>query len=385
MKIAFLVMDFREVDRSYAEVTPRFNGGNASLFEGFARLPEVQLHVVSCLQQPVQSPEKLAENIWYHALQVPKIGWLRTGYQGCIRAVRRKLREIQPDIVQGVGTERDMAISAVFSGFPNVVTIMGNMAEIARLTQARIGSFYWLSARLENFILPRTTGVFCNSAYTEELVRPRARRVWRMPHPLRQSFLDPAPDPAPRPCVLLNVGVISPRKRQLELLDVAEALHRQGLKFEFRFVGFTHPAAGAYAEAFFKRIKPMESAGYARYLGAPPDNELLQVYDSASAMVHFPTEESFGMVVLESLGRDLKFFGARLGGIVDIANDLPGAELFAGNDWAGLTAAIARWIAQGHPRPIGSAALIRERYHPLALARQHIKIYQEIISAPPIR
>jgi glycosyltransferase involved in cell wall biosynthesis len=380
MKIAFLVIDMRENDRSYAETTPRFPGGTASLFDGFARLPEVELHIVSCLQQPVQSPEKLADNIWYHGLQVPKIGWLRTGYQGCIRAVRRKLREIQPDIVQGIGTERECAISALFSGFPNVVTIQGNMAELARLNRARIGSYGWLTARLENFILPRTIGVFCNSAYTEELVRSRARRLWRVAHPLREAFLDPSPEPGPRPCVLLNVGVISPRKRQLELLGVAETLHRQGLKFELRFIGFTHPSVSTYAEAFFKRIKPMESAGYARYLGAPADNELLQCYDAAAAMVHFPTEESFGMAVIEGLGRDLKFFGTRVGGIVDTAGDMPGAELFALDDWPGLTSAIARWIVGGHPRPAGNAALVRERYDPVNLARRHVEIYREIIA-----
>jgi hypothetical protein len=82
MKVAFLAIDLRENNRSYSEVTPRFPGGIASLFDGFARLPEVEVHVISCLQQPLQSPEKLADNLWYHALPVPKIGWLRTGYQG---------------------------------------------------------------------------------------------------------------------------------------------------------------------------------------------------------------------------------------------------------------------------------------------------------------
>ena len=378
MKIAFLAIDLRENDRSYSEVTPRFPGGIASLFDGFARLPDVEVHVVSCLQQRVQSPEKLADNLWYHALHVPKFGWLRTGYQGCIRAARRKLREIQPDLVHGSGTERNCAISAVFSGFPNVVTIQGNMAELARLNQPRIGSYGWLTARLENFILPRTMGVFCNSVYTEALVRPRARRTWRVPHPLRQTFLDPPPNAGPRPCILLNAGVISPRKRQLELLDVAEALHRQGLKFEFHFVGYVNPT-DAYVTAFQKRIQPMEEAGYARFWGTPADSELLHYYDSAAAMVHFPTEESFGMVVLEGLGRELKFFSARVGGIVDLAQDMPGAELFAPDDWPGLTAAIARWIAGGHPRPTGTAALIRERYHPETIARRHVEIYRELL------
>ena len=379
MKVAFLAIDLRENHRSYSETAPRFPGGIASLFDGFARLPEVEGHVVSCLQRRVQSPEKLADNLWYHPLYVPKSGWLRTGYQGCIRAVRRKLREIQPDIAHGSGTERECAISAVFSGFLNVVTIQGNMAELARLNRPRIGSYGWLTARFENFILPRTAGVFCNSSYTEELVRPRARRIWRVPHPLRQAFLDPPPNQEPRPCILLNVGVISPRKRQLELLAVAEALHRQGLKFEFRFVGFTPVGVHPYTEAFLRRIKPMEEAGYARYGGTPADDALLHCYDSAAGMVHFPTEESFGMVVLEGLGRELKFFGAQVGGIVDLAKDMPGAELFAPDDWPGLTAAIARWIAGGHPRPTGTAALIRERYHPETIARRHVEIYRELL------
>src|SRR5208282_5205162 len=116
-----------------------------------AQLPETEVHVLGCVQQPMRSVEKLADNIWFHSLHVPKIGWLRTGYQGCIRAVRKKLKEIQPDIVHGQGTERDCAISAVFSGFPNVLTIHGNMAAIARHVRARAGSFLWLTGHIENW------------------------------------------------------------------------------------------------------------------------------------------------------------------------------------------------------------------------------------------
>lgn len=380
MRIALLIADSREHYRNYDETTPRFPGGSASLIDGFAKLPDMEVHIVSCHQQPLTSPEKLADNIWYHGLHVPKFGWLRTGYWGCIRAVRRKLREIKPDIVQGDGTERECAISAVFSGFPNVVAMQGNMAELARLNRPRIGSYLWLTARLENFILRRTGGVFCNSAYTEELVRPRTRRAWLMPHPLRQSFLEPPPDPGPRPCALLNVGVICERKRQLELLDVAEALHRQGLKFEFRFVGYIFDPGAAYAQAFQKRIAPMAEAGYARYCGAPSDGELRQHFDSASAMIHFPTEDAAPMAVLEGLGRELKFFGARVGGIAGQTQDIPMAELLAADDWPGLTAAIARWIAAGHPRPLGAAAIIRQRHDPATLARRHVDIYQEVLA-----
>jgi len=163
-------------------------------------------------------------------------------------------------------------------------------------------------------------------------------------------------------------------------LDVAETLHRQGLKFEFHFVGYIFNQRDPYVASFLDRIQPMTAAGYARYGGAPAENELLGWYDAAAAMVHFPTEDAAPMVVLEGLGRDLKFFGARVGGIVDTAEPMPAAELFAPDDWPGLTAAIARWITQGHPRPVGNATLIRERYHPIALAKRHVEIYRQVIA-----
>jgi glycosyltransferase involved in cell wall biosynthesis len=378
LKIAILITDNREHDRAYTISMPYFAAGAASFFEGLARLPEVEVHVVSCTQKPMpDSPEKLAGNLWFHSLHVPKIGWLRTFYQGCIRAVRHKLKELKPDLVHGWGTERDNAISAVFSGFPNVVTIQGNMAELARMAGARVGSYGWLAAYLENFTMRRTNGVLCNSAYTRELVQPRTRQTWLVGHALRLPFLEPAPEAGPRPCVLLNAGVISPRKRQLELLAMAETLHRRGLKFEFQFIGFTNPTD--YCRTFLDRIKPMTDAGYARFLGALPTSELVNGYDRVAGVVHFPTEEAFGNVVVESLSRDLKFFGSRLGGIVDIAADAPGAELFGRDDWAGLADAIERWIKAGCPRPQDAAAFIRGRYHPEVIARRHLEIYREVL------
>jgi glycosyltransferase involved in cell wall biosynthesis len=382
MKIALVSIDSRQTERAYHETVPRFGAGVDSMIEAVAAVPEQELHVLSCTQKPMPSPEKLAANIWFHSLHVPRIGWLRTGYQGCVRAMRRKFREIQPDIVHGVGTEREGAISAVYSGFPNVVAIAGNMAELARLNRPRFGSYLWLTARMENFLLPRTEGVICNSLYSQRLISPRAKKTWLIYPGLRGLFLQPPTHAGPRDCALVIAGVISPRKRQLELLDVAETLHRRGLKFEFRFVGhiYDHDRHQPYVVSFLDRIQPMTAAGYARYLGAPSHAGMVEAFDAASGMIHFPSEEAFGSVVAEGLARDLKFFGARTGGIVEIAEGLPEAELFELNDWAGLTDAVARWIGGGQSCPTGAAAIVRQRYHPEFYFRQHSQVYQEVLS-----
>ena len=176
----------------------------------------------------------------------------------------------------------------------------------------------------------------------------------------------------------MNVGVVSRRKRQVELLEVARALRRQGLEFEFQFIGPAN-SNDPYAAAFLEKIKPMEREGFACYAGVKTTRELIEAFDDASALVHFPFEEAFGLVAAEGLARGLKFFGARVGGLMDIADGVPDAELFALDDWQGLTAAIARWIRGGHPLATGAAPIMRARYHPLVIARRHVEIYREVL------
>jgi glycosyltransferase involved in cell wall biosynthesis len=181
--------------------------------------------------------------------------------------------------------------------------------------------------------------------------------------------------------VVLNVGVVTPNKRQVEILEVARALHEQGLRFEVHFIGIADPKSN-YAAAFLKRIREAEQRGYGRYLGTKSAAELIHCFDQASALVHFPIAESFGLVVAEALARQLKFFGARVGGIPDIAEGLPGTELFGEQDWPGLGTAIAHWIRAGYPRPAQSAQQIAARFHPKVIAQRHLEIYQELLGTP---
>lgn len=88
MRIAILTTDLREDRRDYSSEHPVMGFAPEALLQGFARLPEIEVHVISCLKKPVKSPDQIARNITYHGLVVPRIGWMRTGYQGCIRAVQ---------------------------------------------------------------------------------------------------------------------------------------------------------------------------------------------------------------------------------------------------------------------------------------------------------
>lgn len=381
MKIAIITTDERETDRDYSNPTPGFGAAPEALLQGFATLPEVEIHVISCVQQPVNAPEKIAGNVRLHSLHVPKIGWLRSGYQGCIRATRKKLHEIRPDIVHGQGTERYSALGAIFSGFPNVLTIHGNARAVAEFYRSPIGSFNWLTARLETLALRKTAGVFCNSAYTERLVAPQAKRVWRVPNALRAPFFD-QPLTASRPAhpILLNVGSLVAHKRQTEILAVARKLWQRGFRFELQFAGDTN-TKNDYTANFLRQLREAESAGYARHLGELPPDQLITTMDAASALLHFPGEEAFGLVVAEALARNLKLFAGSTGGVVDIAAGIEGAELFSGQDWPGLGKSLAHWLETGCQRPQAASAVMHQRYAPEVIARRHLEIYREVLAS----
>lgn len=288
-----------------------------------------------------------------------------------------------PDVVHGQGTERYCALAAVFSGFPNVLTIHGNMRQLAKISRARPFSFDWIAAHLEQFALPRTKGVLCNSDHTQRLVKALAAATWLVPNAVRGSFFRTPNVLQPSlPPILLNIGVIGPNKSQIEILEVAARLRQRHGSFKLHFIGKLDESV-AYVRGFKERIKEAEKEDYALYLGQKSEGEIIELMDSASGLIHAPAEEAFGLVVAEGLARNLKFFGTKVGGVVDIAAGTEGAELFKHGDLAGLEEAVFQWLSVGCPKPTQAARQMRERYHPEVVARRHMGIYREVLNSSP--
>ncbi len=384
MRIALLSSDSRGFFTDYRNSVPEFGTAPAALIQGFALAPELEVHVISCARVNMQSPAKLAPNVFFHSLLVPKIGWMRTGYQGCIRAVRKRLKVIQPDLVHGQGTERDCAISAVLSGFPNVVTIHGNMNAIAALHRSPIGSFGWLSARLEDFTLRRTQGISCISDYVRHLIERYHVPTWIVPNAVQRMFFDfpKAKSTGTGRPLLINVGVISERKRQQEVLGLLESLRAEGLAFDTVFVGRCD-TRGAYCRGFKAQFENAKGQyGGFEHIESLDDTSFCELFDRASAMVHFSKEESFGLTFAEAIARGLYLFASDVGAVRDIAQGVTGVEIFDLTAWEQLKSSLRHWLVSGEKRqafPHTPPPEFIGRYHPVAIARRHIEIYEEVL------
>jgi len=379
VKIALLTTDSREHFKKYGDPQPYFGTAPQALIEGFSMLPEASIHVVSCLQQPAVSPEKLAPNIWYHPLVVPKFGWLRTGYQGCVRAMRRKIREIAPDLVHGQGTERECALGAVFSGFPNVVTIHGNMRLVAQTQGARPFSFYWLAARLEAFALPRASGVVCLTHHTEDAVRGLAKRTWVLPNAVETSFFEVWRQPEEVP-LILAVGSVCMWKNQNALIRALDGI-AAARKFRVVFLGeVPDDAYGKEFRALLATRPWCEHGGFVDRAG------LKSWLARATALALPSLEENCPMVVLEAMASGVPVLAANVGGVPDLVQDQVTGVLFDPRDPASMESALRSLLDSPALRE-AIAGRAREqaaaRFHPQAVARRHLEIYREVLATSP--
>jgi glycosyltransferase involved in cell wall biosynthesis len=376
MKVAFLTTDNREFFEDYDRASPSFGTAPAALLQGFEKFPDIAIHVVSCSQRQLKAPEKIASNIWFHSLHVPKIGWLKTGYQGCIRAVRKKLKQIQPDIVHGQGTERDCAISSIFSGYPNLVTIHGNMRMIAHINRARPFTFEWCAAKLESFTLPKSNGVICITDYTRKAVAALARKTWLLPNAVDAAFFSIRRQPSPKPLILC-VGNITPRKNQNFFIQALDDLRPQ-FDLSVIFLGKAS-REDPYAQEFLALLAERPWCRFEGYAG----REQLKDHLARATVVALPSlEDNCPMIILEGMAAGAPVVAGKVGGVPELIVDHVTGLFCAPEDSRSIRDAIAEYLRDSEFAEAIAQAAKKEaltRFLPERIAANHLEIYREVL------
>lgn len=418
MRVAILTTDSREHFKDYSLLKPYFGTAPQALLQGFEMLSGVEVHVLSCTQQPMPSLEKLAPNIWFHSLQVSKCGWLRSGYLGCALAVRKKLREIHPDLVHAQGTERDCAVSAVLSPYPRLLTIHGNLRLIKKQVGFKPFSALWFQSFLEGLVVPHFDGVVCITNYTRQAVEAEVPRTWVVPNAVDPAFLalgekrvgkyesavtdakqrpgqqkvksdgaikaaglEPAHlstlPPLTKTPVILVVANVDPRKNQNAFIKALDPLTRS-MSFEVRFFGGC--GASDYGREFRDLIASRPWCHYGGMLGR---KELLNQFEQADMLVLPTHEDNCPMVVLEAQAAGVAVIASNVGGVPDLIEDGVMGLLVTPEDPETFCTAVEKLLINNDSLrerlALSAHQKAMEQYHPKVIASKHLEIYQAVL------
>jgi glycosyltransferase involved in cell wall biosynthesis len=427
MRIAFLVPDNRENFRQYELTEPYFGTAPTALLAGFAMLgesggreyseiqkfrnsanrkrglgelgtknqelgvaPPFEIHVISCTQKKIPAPKKLASNIWFHLLHVPKAGWLRSGYLGCAFAVRKKLKEIQPDLVHAQGTERDCAISAVLSPYPKILTIHGNLRLIKKQVGFRPLSAMWFQSLLEGFAVSRFTGVICITEYTHKAVEAEVPKTWVVPNAVDPSFLalgqqrlsDSCSRPSTLnsrpPCpVILCVANVDPRKNQNAFIKALDPL-TVSMNFKVRFFGSCPD--DEYGREFRRLVSERPWCHYGGMIGR---GELRNQFAEAELLVLPTHEDNCPMAVLEAMASRVPVMASKVGGVPDLINGTTTGLFCYPNETESFRSGVTRLLKDPSLAEFLREAAYKEameRFHPKVVAQRHLEIYREVLN-----
>jgi len=216
----------------------------------------------------------------------------------------------------------------------------------------------------------RDLGTYRKVVFISEAAREDAREVARqtgMPVPegpvlvLGSDYRDREPDRSRNPVgkpVLLNVGILEPRKGQVVLLEAAERLWREGLDFQVVFLGRVNPHFG---EPVRRRIQELQAGGREIVHEPGAGDERLAYWHQRAALTVLPSRaEGFGLPVLESLWAGCPVLCSEQPSL-EALPDRPGVEVTGEADGESLASSLRVLLTDRQRLGNLSAGIVPER------------------------
>ena len=381
LRVAMVVIDANDytgsslVNRSMP--SPVVHNAIQGVLEGMRDRQDVECYVIYGSRLLKSISERIDGAIHYIVIPYRPVPLLRMGgaYLGRVAAIYRFIRKLRPHIVHGQGTEAECGLVARYSGFPNVVTLHGNMRLIQDVLKSPAFSYPWIASKMEDHIVSSVDGVVCLSKYSENHVRSHAKATWCVINPVAADFFDVANQPEPEP-TFLCVGDVGPRKNQNGLIEALDQCGPDpGCKLVF--AGFIDPEA-AYVQRFLDYVN---TRSWIRYEGVVDQPKLQSLLAGAYGLVLPSIEDNCPMVVLEAQAAGVPVLASRVGGVPELVVDGETGILFDPKAPESIRLAFATLLGSRQLRDKFAQAGRHNAHatsHPKMVAQKHMDIYRSI-------
>jgi glycosyltransferase involved in cell wall biosynthesis len=171
---------------------------------------------------------------------------------------------------------------------------------------------------------------------------------------------------------LLHVGTIEPRKNLIRLVEAYARLRREAPVDALVLAG----CRGWKDSAFFQALDRLGLARDVRILGYVPSDELVALYNLASAVVFPSLHEGFGLPIVEAMACGTPVVACPAGAAVELVDE--GVTGYLRESIDGLVAAIGEI---GRCSPTACRQRVSENFSADAMVDGYERIYEAVIGS----
>lgn len=348
-----------------------------NLLEGLARIPELQVRVLS-FSRSGSASAILWDRVHVKVINVPRGSGLATFYLPRVPHLLRAVDRYRADVVHGQGIEAGYAWLATLQPAPHVLTFHGVYGVTAYLKPQ--GVWQRLGYLLQGVTLKRAKHIVAISHFLEEWFRKNTTaQVYNIPNAVHDRFFRVAPAKKAE-YDLLYVGRITPAKGLLDAIEAVSLLEKKR-KFALRMAVIGRPTSEG--DAYFRQCLMLAeelNSSVVHFFGALSDPELLLVLAKSKLLLMPSYEESFSMTSAEASAAGVPVIAYRVGGVPTVVKSGETGFLVDPGDIPQLAEAIEALLIDDRLRiQFGEAAKERAHsWHQDRVARQTAELYARI-------
>jgi len=350
----------------------------SKLVEYLSYRDDVELHIVTFGDENKQFRKGNLNVYMVRMIKLPFVPFTLSVFQ--IRPLKRKIEEINPDIVHAEGSFAPYSTAAalVRSKYPTLLTVLG----VVRMQIKFYKGVYLIFALLihrpnEKYVISRIRHIIVQSPYTKNLVsRMTNSKIYFIPEGIEFEKLQNIPPHNEKPDVFLPVALI-----RLKGVDVLIKALPEVIKSVPDLKVYV---AGAGEEE--QELKSMASdlglGIHIKFLGHISDEEEINRYYKACKIVVVPSRwdvDPFAPLYAAALGKPV---------IVSdmcnssVAEDGKTGFVFKSEDIEGLSSKMVKLLTDDKLREeMGKAAMEKARENDWArIAERKVAIYREVIA-----
>jgi len=361
-----------------------------NLIKGLCRSQENIIHVIT-FNNAIERDDTvhLENNLIVHYLRAPRFSGISTFYAWRIYKIRKLLDKIKPDVVHGQGTEKEMALAAVTSKYPNVITVHGMLFDIHKKVKPKLFATVRINQIIENIVLKKAKNIICVSNYSKSLISLRSKaNLYLIPNAIGDEFYteykSEESESSKKNIKILFVGNIYKLKGVYELVKIFKLVKEKRNNVKLTIVGkvFSNSESVKYFNKIQEFIRNSNLENCIEFKGWLEPDEVMEEMKKADLFI-FPSKiENAPMVIAEASAVGLPVIANNVGGIKEmVLNGVTGYVVDSDLDeFSNKCLSLIENLDLRNSFSLNARELSK-KYRITEIAQKHMSVYQSISNA----